>query len=74
MFLPTYLGLLAEAYGKAGQPKEGLRVVDEALGVVHENSERCSEAELYRLKGELLGQKAQGQTGVRGRGRLSSDS
>jgi predicted ATPase len=48
-----YLALLAEAYGKAGQTKEGLAVLAEALAVVHRNGERWVESELYRLKGEL---------------------
>ena len=51
---PYYLALLAEAYGKAGQAEEGLRVLAEALTVVHKTGERQHEAELYRLKGELL--------------------
>jgi predicted ATPase len=45
---------LAEAYGKAGCTAEGLRVLEEALQAVHYNAERHYEAELYRLKGELL--------------------
>ena len=45
---------LAEAYGKAGRTAEGLRVLEEALEAVHHNAERHYEAELYRLKGELL--------------------
>jgi len=48
-----FLGLLAEAYGKVGQIEEGLRALDEALGLVHKNGERICEAELYRLKGTL---------------------
>jgi predicted ATPase len=48
-----WLALLAEAYGKAGQPGEGLVVVAEALADVHKGW-RFSEAELFRLKGELL--------------------
>jgi TOMM system kinase/cyclase fusion protein len=52
--LPYYLALLVEAYGKAGQAEEGLRVLDEALTAVHKTGERQHEAELYRLKGELL--------------------
>jgi TOMM system kinase/cyclase fusion protein len=51
---PYYLALLAEAYGKAGQADEGLRVLAEALTAVHTTGERQHEAELYRLKGELL--------------------
>jgi predicted ATPase/class 3 adenylate cyclase len=48
-----YVALLAEAYGKAGQPEEGLKVLTEALEVAHRAGEGYSEAELYRLKGEL---------------------
>jgi len=51
---PYYLALLAEAYGKAGQAEEGLSVLAEALTAVHKTGERQHEAELHRLKGELL--------------------
>jgi TOMM system kinase/cyclase fusion protein len=51
---PYYLALLAEAHGKAGQADVGLRVLAEALTAVHTTGERQHEAELYRLKGELL--------------------
>jgi predicted ATPase len=46
--------ILAQAYGRAGQPKEGLRVLADAITLVHHNEELHCEAELYRLKGELL--------------------
>jgi len=52
--LPYYLALLVEAYGKAGQAEEGLRVLAEALAAVHKTGERQHEAELHRLKGALL--------------------
>jgi predicted ATPase len=52
--LPYYLALLAEAYGKAGQAAEGLTLVTEALARAEANGERWREAELHRLKGELL--------------------
>jgi class 3 adenylate cyclase/predicted ATPase len=48
------LARLAEAYGKAGQPAAGLGVLAEALAAVHTTAEHLYEAELYRLKGELL--------------------
>jgi predicted ATPase len=51
---PHFLGLLAEALGHARQPEEGLRAVDEALSVIRRGGEGYYEAELYRLKGELL--------------------
>jgi class 3 adenylate cyclase/predicted ATPase len=50
---PYLLALQAEAYGKVGQPEEGMLVLEEALADVRRGW-RCCEAELYRLKGELL--------------------
>lgn len=51
---PHFLALLAEALGKARQHEEGLRILDETLSVIHGNGERYYQAEVYRLKGELL--------------------
>jgi predicted ATPase len=51
---PLWLTLLAEAYRGMGQAEEGLALVAEALAVVNNSGERHWEAELYRLKGELL--------------------
>ena len=51
---PYFLSLLAEAYGKLGQPEEGLTVLHEALTTVDNTGERHWEAELLRLKGNLL--------------------
>lgn len=51
---PHFFALLADALGKTGHPDEGLRVLEEALELVHRTGERNWEAELYRLKGELL--------------------
>jgi DNA-binding winged helix-turn-helix (wHTH) protein/predicted ATPase len=48
------LALLAEACGKAGQTTEGLAALEAALALVHKNAERYFEAEIYRLRGELL--------------------
>jgi predicted ATPase len=54
-FSQTYfLALLAEACGSLGKPSDGLTVLDEALMLVDKTGERSYEAELYRLKGELL--------------------
>ncbi|TDI41940.1 MAG: adenylate/guanylate cyclase domain-containing protein [Acidobacteria bacterium] len=49
-----FLSLVAEIYLNAGRTEEGIQTVDEALAAVEANEERCVEAELYRLKGELL--------------------
>ena len=51
---PYFLGLLAEAYGKVGQVEEGLTVLAEALAAAHNSGERYYEAQLHRLRGELL--------------------
>jgi predicted ATPase len=49
-----FAALLAEAYGKSGQPAEGLRTLTEELALVDTNGERFYEAELHSLKGALL--------------------
>ena len=64
--LPYLLSLLAEAYGKTGQAAEGLHILADALALVHEHGERRFEAELYRLKGELLLQSGVLQSGAWG--------
>ena len=51
---PGCLARLAEAYGAGGQTEDGLRLLAEALAHVDHTDERCGEAEVYRLKGELL--------------------
>ena len=58
MALPRLLARLAEAYGNSGQAAAGLGVLAEALAVLDTTGERVHEAELYRLKGELLLQQA----------------
>ena len=49
-----FLGLLAESYGRGGKRKEALASLGEAFMLVDKTGERFYEAELYRLKGELL--------------------
>ncbi|CAG9185027.1 hypothetical protein LMG23994_05583 [Cupriavidus pinatubonensis] len=51
---PTFLGLLADAYGHAGQSEAGLQMLCEALARVEANSERFDEPTLHRLEGELI--------------------
>jgi predicted ATPase len=55
---PYMLAVLAEVYGKSAQTTAGLRMLDEALAAVDRTAEHWWEAELYRLKGELLQQVA----------------
>ena len=54
---------LAEAYGRGGKAAEGLRLLGDALEAVHQNAEGYFEAEIYRLKGELLLQQVAGREG-----------
>ena len=51
---PLRLGYLADAYGRLRQIDEGLRLIAEALAVIDASDIRMSEAEVYRIKGELL--------------------
>jgi predicted ATPase len=61
------LGVFIEACRHAGQIEAGWHALDEALAHVDKTGERWWEAELHRLKGELLcrhptGQEAQAET------------
>ncbi len=58
---PHFSALLAEALGKAGQAEEGLRLLEEALAVADRNGEGYYQAELYRMKGEMLLMQATGR-------------
>ena len=51
---PYFLALQAEVYGKMGQREQALTLLSDALAAVHTTGERRLEADLYRLKGELL--------------------
>ena len=51
---PYYLALLAEASAQGGQTTEGLEALAEALALLATSGVRWWEAELHRLRGELL--------------------
>ena len=51
---PWAMSLIAEGYRNAGRYDDALRTVGEALAAVRRNDERHWEAELYRIKGEIL--------------------
>jgi len=57
--LTDLLGSLAEAYGMAGEIDKGQEFMAQALAEVERGGERYFEAELYRIKGELLLKKAE---------------
>jgi predicted ATPase len=52
--LITLFAHLSEAYGRAGETERALDRLDEAFSLVERTGERFWEAELYRLKGEML--------------------
>jgi predicted ATPase len=54
LYRPYTLALLAQAQAKAGSREEGLATLAEALATVNHHGDRWYEAELHRLKGELL--------------------
>jgi class 3 adenylate cyclase/predicted ATPase len=57
---PYFFTLLAEAYGRIGQPEEGLSLIAEGLAQVQKNEDRGYEAvDLYHLKGKLTLQQFQ---------------
>ena len=51
---PGFLAMLAEAQSRAGQVEEGLHTLAEAVALVAKTGERYYEAEVWRMKGELL--------------------
>jgi predicted ATPase len=52
--LTLQLGFLGDAYTQAGQFAEAAKALDEALATVEKTDERFFEAELHRLRGEML--------------------
>jgi tetratricopeptide (TPR) repeat protein len=52
--VPYYLALIASALGRSGKPADGLREIDQSLTLIERTGERICEAEVWRLKGELL--------------------
>jgi predicted ATPase len=54
IMLPYFMYLLAEAYGRLGLAKESLGILTEAQAAIESSGERWCEAEVQRLKGELI--------------------
>jgi class 3 adenylate cyclase/predicted ATPase len=52
--VPYYLGVLADAYTQVGRAADALPLLIDALDRVERTGERWFEAELYRLKAEVL--------------------
>jgi predicted ATPase len=53
-FIPYSITQLADAYGMAGQPAAGLEWLGEAISIIEATGERWYEAEIRRLRGDLL--------------------
>ena len=49
-----YLGTIASAHASLGRPELGLNLLDEAIRTAEEKDERFFEAELHRLRGDML--------------------
>jgi len=56
-FEPFYLGLLAEALAGAGEVKVGLEILADAMGRAEVSGQKGNDAELHRLRGNLLRQR-----------------
>ncbi|MGO4153194.1 ATP-binding protein [Cupriavidus sp. YAF13] len=56
--LPLYLGMLAECLGDVGETEAALAALDQALHHAEHTGEHWLDAELYRLRGELLLQRS----------------
>lgn len=52
--VPWYLGLLVDVYTRLGQFEDARKALEEGLAVAEKNDDRTHEAELHRLKGELV--------------------
>jgi class 3 adenylate cyclase/predicted ATPase len=54
LYLPSFLTWLADAHGKAGRPAYGLKLIEEAVELLELTQMRNDEAEIHRLRAELL--------------------
>jgi tetratricopeptide (TPR) repeat protein len=51
---PTWYMALADSLGKAGRAEDGLKELEHAVRQIEATEERWAEADLYRIRGELL--------------------
>ena len=54
IMLPYFMSLLAEEYGRVGLAEKGLSILAEAEAAIENTGEFWCEAEIQRLKGELI--------------------
>jgi hypothetical protein len=62
--VPYYLSIMADGCTQVGRFAEAHAALNEALALAEKNDERFQEAELHRLKGELLLAESGDQTGA----------
>jgi hypothetical protein len=60
----SYLGLLGDAYTQCARFEEARKALDKGLAIAERNDDRCHEAELHRLHGELLLAESPDQAGA----------
>ena len=54
LWLPSQLAMIADAHGEIGQPRQGLRRLDEASIHIAKADEHYAASAVYRVRGELL--------------------
>ena len=54
LYTPSMLTRVAESYAALGQPVEGLSCLAEAVQIIESTNERIWEADVYRVRGDLL--------------------
>lgn len=54
LYKPTWHMSLADALGKAGRPKDGLKELEHAAHQIEATDERWAESNLHRIRGDLL--------------------
>jgi tetratricopeptide (TPR) repeat protein len=61
--LPHFLSLMADVYGKLSDPLRGLLLIDEAFAIVESGGAHFYDAELWRVKGRLIGRAQKDEQG-----------
>ena len=54
LYLPMFQGLLAEIEAETEEPRRALTRIDAALALASETGERCTDAFLHCIRGEIL--------------------
>jgi class 3 adenylate cyclase/tetratricopeptide (TPR) repeat protein len=54
LYLPTFLTMFAEAWAMEGNPRQGLKELQDAAAVVEATNTRNDESEMLRVRGNLL--------------------